>query len=293
MPDHQGDPKFKIDARVGATLHVDCVRLALRGEAFGHWIEYTPSLPSTMPVAHQLARNPEHGHTCAGAVVVTDEQTAGRGRLSRVWQAPPGRALLTSILVAPPLFPADPQQLPMITGLAVLEALRMTAPSLARHLHLKWPNDVVILGNGALGKLAGVLIESTMNATGLAYAVLGIGVNVNQRPDELPPPRVPGVQPASLYRLLHHDTREEVLIEICRMLGLLLDPSRPLSPEEIHRRWEAALVNIGQTVHVHEARMSPLTGTVVGTTRSGSLIVESANGAQHFVDAGDAEFDWE
>lgn len=280
----------------GNPLHIDYLRLALRNEAFGHWIEYTPSLPSTMPVAHQLVRQADHtDHPFAGAVVLTDEQTAGRGRLARRWDAPPGRALLTSIIAAPPLLPVAPAQLPMIAGIAVLEALRLTTPVLARQFFLKWPNDVVILGDGAMGKLAGMLIESVMDAEGLSYAVLGIGVNVNQRPEDLLPPRFGGLQPVSLYRLLHHDSsREELLIEICRMLGRLLDPLSPISPEEIHRRWEAALINIGRCVTVSDGEKDcrPLTGTVVGTTRYGSLIVEAANGVQHFFDAGDATLQW-
>lgn len=279
-------------------LHIDAVRLALRGETFGHQIEYMASTPSTMTVAHRLVQQAEDaGHSCAGIVVVTDEQTAGRGRLARQWDAPAGRALLTSIVVAPPLLPIDVAQLPMIAGIAVLDALRSTVPVLARQFRLKWPNDVVIVGDGALGKLAGMLIESVIDAAGLSYAVLGIGVNVNQRPAELPMPRPNGLQPVSLYRLLHHDTaREEVLINLCRALGRLLQATARLSPEEVHRRWESALINIGQQVSVHHNAAedaSPwLTGTVVGTTRSGSLIVEAANGMQYFVEAGDAEFFW-
>ncbi|MBI1298118.1 biotin--[acetyl-CoA-carboxylase] ligase [bacterium] len=281
--------------RYRTALHVDYVRLALHGELFGQWIEYTPSLPSTMPAAHQLVQTAkENGNACAGAVIVADEQTAGRGRLARQWNAPPGRGLLTSIVIAPPVLPVDPTQLPMIAGVAVLEALRVTVPVLARQFRLKWPNDVIILGDGALGKVAGMLIESVMGESGSAYAVLGIGVNVNQRPEELPTPRVNGLQPVSLYRLLHHDvSREELLIVLCRTLGRLLDPAYPLSPEEIHRRWESALVNIGQEVTVTGGAVtSPIAGIVVGTTRNGSLIVEAANGVQHFIDAGDAEFRW-
>lgn len=282
----------------GTGFYTDYVRLALSSQIFGHDIKYVASTPTTMTLAHQWVQQAQDtGQSGAGFVVVTDEQTAGRGRLARQWAAPPGRALLTSIVVAPPLLPVEIAQLPMIAGIAVLDALRASVPVLARQFRLKWPNDVVILGDGALGKIAGMLIERVVTPVGFTYAVLGIGINVNQRPEELPTQRVNGLPPVSLYRLLHHDTaREEVLINLCLALGRLLNSTSRLSPEEIHRRWESALINVGQqvTVHHNAADDTPpwLTGTVVGTMRDGSLIVETANGMQHFIEAGDAEFFW-
>ena len=66
----------------------------------GHTIDYHHSIPSTMPLAHQLATQ---AATRSGTLVVADEQTAGRGRLDRRWEAPPGQALLVSIILKPPL----------------------------------------------------------------------------------------------------------------------------------------------------------------------------------------------
>ncbi len=278
-------------------LKVEAVRSALANARIGHHILYARTVPSTMPLAHQTVRESTSREKCAGLVIVAEEQTAGRGRLSRGWDAPPGRGLLISVVIAPPFLPILSAQLPMITGLAVLDALRQTVPMLARHLHLKWPNDVVILGDGALGKLAGMLIESSFGTHGLDYAVLGIGINVNQRAGELPPPRVRGLPPVSLHRLLHHDiSREELLISLCRNLERWLAPVDPPSPQEIQRCWQTTLINLGQTVTVRtnatEDEGAPLIGKVVNTTLTGSLIIETADGEQRQVDVGDAEFDW-
>jgi BirA family biotin operon repressor/biotin-[acetyl-CoA-carboxylase] ligase len=109
-----------------------------------------------------------------GAVVATDHQTAGRGRLGRTWEDVPGRSLLVSVLLRPaPPMPLWPE-LSLIAGEAVARALRAQAGIDAT---LRHPNDVVVAGR----KLVGVLPEAS-----LGRVVLGIGVNVNQTPDELP-----------------------------------------------------------------------------------------------------------
>src|SRR5690606_20736725 len=128
-------------------LQLDQVRCGLSTCSIGRILSYHTSLSSTMLVAHQLVRQAPSLASCSGTVVVAEEQTAGRGRLQRRWEAPPGRGLLTSIILAAEHLPDEPAQLPMITGLSALEALRETAPVLARHLWLKWPNDLLIVGD--------------------------------------------------------------------------------------------------------------------------------------------------
>jgi len=109
-----------------------------------------------------------------GATVATDEQTEGRGRLGRRWEAPPGRAILVSVLLRPdPPMPLWPE-LSLVAGEAVAAALRAETGVEAS---LRHPNDVVVAGR----KLVGVLPEARSGRV-----VLGIGVNVNQTADELP-----------------------------------------------------------------------------------------------------------
>jgi len=109
-----------------------------------------------------------------GATVAADEQTAGRGRLGRTWEAPAGRAILCSIVLRPrvpmPLWP----ELSLVAGKAVAAALRVET---GVNASLRYPNDVVVAGR----KLVGVLPEAASGRV-----VLGIGVNVNQTADELP-----------------------------------------------------------------------------------------------------------
>jgi len=109
-----------------------------------------------------------------GAVVVADHQTAGRGRLGRSWEAPPGTALLFSVLLKPPPERHTPE-LSLVAGVAVADALERT---LGLSVQIKWPNDVMLRRR----KVAGCLAEARDGSV-----VLGIGVNVEQTKDELSP----------------------------------------------------------------------------------------------------------
>ncbi len=108
-----------------------------------------------------------------GALVVADHQTAGRGRLGRTWEAPPGTAILCSLLLKPPPDRNAPE-LSLVAGVAVADALEQ-ATGLA--VQVKWPNDVMLRRS----KVAGCLAESRDGVV-----ILGIGVNVNQAGEQLP-----------------------------------------------------------------------------------------------------------
>jgi BirA family biotin operon repressor/biotin-[acetyl-CoA-carboxylase] ligase len=143
---------------------------AFRGR-FGHpylWVERTASTQQL------LAGAPE------GAVAATDEQTAGRGRLGRSWEAPAGKALLFSIVLEPHV-PAE--RLPELSLVAARALAHAVAAETGLRADVKSPNDILIGGK----KVAGVLGEASGGRV-----VLGIGVNVAQRADELPVrPRLP------------------------------------------------------------------------------------------------------
>jgi BirA family transcriptional regulator, biotin operon repressor / biotin---[acetyl-CoA-carboxylase] ligase len=149
----------------------------LRGR-FGRPYRYVESCASTQRLIGE--------DDSEGTTVATDHQTEGRGRLGRTWEDTPGRAILMSVLLRPaaptPLWP----ELSLIAGEAVATALRAETGIDAS---LRHPNDVVIAGR----KLAGVLPEA-----GAGRVVLGIGVNVNQTPEELPSGTV---KPATSLRI--------------------------------------------------------------------------------------------
>jgi len=102
-----------------------------------------------------------------GTLVTADEQTAGRGRQGRSWVAPPHAALLCSLLLRDP-----PALLPLLAGVAV-------ARTVADSAQVKWPNDILLRGR----KVAGILVEGRLQD---GWAVLGVGINVAVRPEDLP-----------------------------------------------------------------------------------------------------------
>ncbi len=147
------------------SLAPDAVKPLLRGR-FGHAYRYADVTPSTQ---RMLGIDETEG-----AVAVAEEQTAGRGRLGRSWQAPAGTSVLVSVLLLPDVEPARLPELSLVAGRAVAEAiLEVTGVEPT----IKFPNDVLIGGR----KVAGILAESSEGRV-----VLGIGVNVNQTEQQLP-----------------------------------------------------------------------------------------------------------
>jgi BirA family transcriptional regulator, biotin operon repressor / biotin---[acetyl-CoA-carboxylase] ligase len=150
---------------VADTLAPDAVKPLLRGR-FGHVYRYATVTASTQRL---LADERDEG-----TVAVAEEQTEGRGRLGRPWEAPPGTSVLVSVLLLPDVAAPRLPELSLVAGGAVAEAIREVTgiePS------IKFPNDVLIGGR----KVAGILAESSEGRV-----VLGIGVNANQTAEQLP-----------------------------------------------------------------------------------------------------------
>lgn len=147
-------------------LDIEAVRGQLSSSYFGQndLLLYLPTVPSTNTYALQLARE----GAAEGVVVVTDSQTAGKGRLGRRWIDVTGCNVISSTVVRPQ-FP--PFFLIMAASLAVVKAIQETAHVEAT---IKWPNDVLIRDR----KVAGILIETSHDRAGHLVAIIGIGINV-------------------------------------------------------------------------------------------------------------------
>jgi BirA family transcriptional regulator, biotin operon repressor / biotin---[acetyl-CoA-carboxylase] ligase len=150
---------------VDGSLIPEAVLPLLRGR-FGRPYEHVESTPSTQLLVPADA--PE------GALVVAEEQTAGRGRLGRRWLAPAGTSLLCSLQLRPAVAPARLPELTVVASHACAEAI---AALTGLEPELKFPNDVLVDGH----KVAGILAEAREERV-----VLGIGINVNVATEELP-----------------------------------------------------------------------------------------------------------
>ena len=141
------------------------------GSALWRSLEVVPEIGSTN--AALLAAAAEDAPE--GTVLVAEHQAAGRGRLDRVWTSPPGAGLTVSFLLRPDVPSARRGWLPLLTGVALAEAVGEVPGVRAS---LKWPNDLLAAGGA---KLAGILAE-----VGNGAVVVGVGLNVSTRADELP-----------------------------------------------------------------------------------------------------------
>lgn len=148
-----------------------CIRSILNTRWAGRHVEYHASVESTNSRARAL------GHTDAphGTLVIADEQTAGRGRMSRKWEALPGSSILMSLLLRPEaLAPEDATGLVLIAALACAMACMDEGAS----VRIKWPNDLVVNDK----KLCGMLLDMNADMKRVHFAVVGVGVNIHSAP---------------------------------------------------------------------------------------------------------------
>ena len=206
---------------------------------------------STNDRARELAL----GEAPHGTLVTASQQLAGRGRQGRTWSAPEGRALLLSLVLREPH-----ELLPLAAGVAVAAACGPGAL-------VKWPNDVLV----GERKVAGILAEGRPQA---GWAVLGIGLNVAVRPEDLPPDvrgRAGGLglEPADLPAVL-----ARVLAE--------LELALALAPAELLESWRARDALLGREVGWAGGR-----GVAAGVDDAGRLRVRLADGGATALDAGE------
>jgi BirA family biotin operon repressor/biotin-[acetyl-CoA-carboxylase] ligase len=203
-----------------------------------------------------------------GAVAVTERQTAGRGRMGRVWDAPQGSSLLMSVMLRPPAG-RRVQELSLVGGLAVAEAVERET---GLETTLKWPNDVLVAGR----KVAGVLAELRGGAV-----VLGIGVNVNQTEAELP--RATSV-PAGSLRALTGDavSRPALLATLLERLAadyrVWLDEGLSPLRDELDAR---------DFLRGRALRVDGALGTGAGIDPDGRLVVRMASGERRVIESGE------
>ena len=203
----------------------------------------------------------------SGAVLVTDHQTAGRGRLDRVWEDVPGDALLVSLRIPTPSAGAG----------AVVRALgaaaRAAVDQLCRDRVLaKWPNDLVAIDGSAPGKLAGVLAEYVAGEA--PCVVVGIGINIRSIEGQ------PGA--TSVVECGGPDDRDRLLSTLLRELApRLRDEAGVIDDLRSHS------ATVGSRVRVELPAGVELRGEAVDLTTEGELVVRTDDGTAHVVTTGD------
>lgn len=156
-------------------LYPDEITTHLRTRLIGKSVVYFPETVSTNDAAKELAAAgiPE------GTLVVTEEQTGGRGRLGRAWHSPAGRGIWLSVILRPDINPMDAPKITLLTAVALARTLA-AYPGIKPGI--KWPNDILVEGR----KIAGILTEMNAELDRVNFIVLGIGININTSLKEFP-----------------------------------------------------------------------------------------------------------
>jgi BirA family transcriptional regulator, biotin operon repressor / biotin---[acetyl-CoA-carboxylase] ligase len=304
-------------------LDVEQIQRQLETRFFGieDKLIYLPIVDSTNVIAMQLAsKRPDEG-----VVVLTDSQTAGKGRLGRRWVDVFGCNVLSSTLLRP-LFPLH--FLVMIASLAVVDAIAETCGSFAT---IKWPNDVLIGDR----KVAGILIETSHDRSGQLVAIMGIGVNVNchiqnvpvgvslvtslssdggDGQQGIPLPRqtdmTPKTQQTSLMATAttlesecgHVVSREALIAHLLRhietdYLALQQEVREPFSmalanvpaSHSVRERWRSQLSTLGRPIAVRQGE-TVIDGVAEDVNENGELLLRSHSGELVSITWGDVGY---
>ncbi len=236
-----------------------------------HWFE---EVGSTNDVAKKLA---DEG-AAHGEVVVAESQTAGRGRRGRAWASPPGRNLYLSVVLRPELPPSRAAELTLLASVAVCQAVRQAGVSAG----IKWPNDLVCGGR----KLAGILTELAADPDRVQWIVLGIGVNVNLRGDDLPG----DLRPIATSLAIERGAPVPRALFAAAVLSALeewLDRHAEEGFAPVRAAWKEMSDTLGREVRVRSSAVD-LEGLAEDVDEGGALLVRTSAGLERVL-AGDVE----
>ncbi len=227
-----------------------------------------PRLPSTMAVAKEEALR----GAAEGTVVIAEEQTAGKGRMRRIWLSPKGCVALSIILYPERVY------LPSLVMAASLAVVHTITAVTGLRSQIKWPNDVLINGR----KVCGIIIESGVGDNSVDYAVVGIGINVNLRIADF-------AEIASMATSLSDELEGEVSrLSLIRRLLAEIEPLylSAKSSDAVYQEWQDSLVTLGRPVNAKSGN-DIYEGIAESVEKDGSLILRLRDGSLKRIVAGD------
>ncbi|MCH6162250.1 biotin--[acetyl-CoA-carboxylase] ligase [Streptomyces marispadix] len=294
-PNPSGNPGSRWSDLDRPPLNAASLRRALTG-ADSMWTSLDV-VESTGSTNTDLASRAREGGAREGAVLVAEEQTAGRGRLERGWSAPARSGIFVSMLIVPRV----PQQrwgwVPLLAGVATATALSRTA---GVDTKLKWPNDVLVDVRGEERKTGGILAERTDVASedaggaagggaagGGAGIVLGIGLNVTLREQELPVPAAGSLVLAGAREADRDPLLRSVLRSVEDWYGRWTAADGDPLSAGLLEAYAAGCVTLGRRVRAELPGGERLVGEAVAVDSDGRLVIGTESGVQRPVAAGD------
>jgi BirA family transcriptional regulator, biotin operon repressor / biotin---[acetyl-CoA-carboxylase] ligase len=259
--------------KVPDILTADMLRQRLRGTIFGKRIYHFFKTDSTNRVALDLG----HAGEPEGAVVLAEEQTAGRGRAGHKWHSERATGIYATLLLRPNLAPVQAPLLTMMAGLSAHAAVQAVS---GLQVDLKWPNDLLIGGK----KAGGILTEMHAEPTQIRFVIVGLGINVNQ---ERFPPELAGISTSLRLESGRKQSRLEVLVQFLRQFERDYDELLREGANSVVKRFEAVSSYArGKRVRVTSGKDSYI-GVTAGLESEGLLRVTRDDGRTVTVIAGD------
>ena len=257
-------------------LSIEEIKNSLSGSmcAVGKKIIFLETVDSTNTHAMELA-----GKGCEeGTVVIADAQTGGKGRLGRKWLSPAGKNIYMSIVLRPHIPPRNAAILTLMSAVSCATAIKKCS---SIPVTIKWPNDLMVAGK----KIGGILTEIKADMDRISYAVIGIGINVNLNPMDMP-----AEIGSTMTSIKHHSgdvyPRTEIAVEILketdRWYSILLNTGKKTIADE----WMLLSSGIGRTVKVTVGD-TVFTGVAESIDEEGMLMLRLPDNSIKKINSGD------
>ncbi len=230
----------------------------------GKDIHFLPDCHSTNDIALKALRQKE---AYEGSIFITNHQTRGKGQRGNTWETKPGENLTFSLVLQPHFLDLSEQ---FLLNMAISNAIRQGMQEYIPQLHVKWPNDLVVPG---AGKIGGILIENLVGSKGWEYAVVGIGLNINQREFSSPQATSLSLVTGSFYPL--EELFKLLITHVEQAYLALKKGKRELLKQEYLRH--LYLLNQWAQYRVGE---QTLEGKIIGLSEMGNLLLELPSGQQ-------------
>lgn len=249
----------------------------LTTERYGRQVHYYDTVESTQLVAHELVRSGAPD----GTVVIAEHQSAGRGRMMREWESSEGKGIWMTVIIRPNVAPHQAPQFTLVTAVAIVQAMKACFNNFTPEI--KWPNDILVNGK----KTTGILTEMVAEADRIQALLIGIGINVNQQPEDFPDE----LQNIATSIAIEEGEQIERVHFVANVLDFLEHYSDHYVKNGfgmIKTLWEQSSGTIGKQVKATTLR-EVVEGEAISITESGVLEIRQANGEVKSVYSADIE----
>lgn len=254
------------------------VKKHLSAPAFGHRIDYMETCESTQLIAHDEAQSGAPN----GTVIIAEEQTLGKGRMSRPWNSVAGKGVWMSVIARPALTPQQAPQMTLVAAVAVTRAIQEVT---GIEPTIKWPNDILVNGK----KVTGILTELQADPDRVKAIILGIGINVNQTEEDFPVELRPIA--SSLKMVLGHSiNRAKLIAKTLEFLEHYTDIYITHGFSPIKLLWEGYSNTAGKRIRAVMFNET-IEGTALGISNEGMLELRLDDGTVRGIYSADIEFE--